>query len=307
MSKDKKMTSEKRIFLSFILNFFFTIFEFIGGLFTGSMALLSDALHDMGDTVSMAVAIFLEKKSKQKPDYKYTYGYYRFSLLGGLISSIILIVGSTLIVYKAIERLFNPQTLSNPEYLIVFAVVGVVVNGLAALNASRGHSVNEKVISLHLLEDVFGWVALLITSILINVFDIHILDPILSLLFSLYILFHVGRNLKSIMEVFLEKAPTKPKIDTMKKLLLEIEDVVDIHHVHYWTLEGSIPIVTLHALVRHDQDQDSINNIQKQIHNKLKDIGIEHMTVQIEFEGLDCMGEKCDHIEPKGNHHHHHH
>ena len=304
MANNQAMASEKRMLLSFFLNFIFTIFEFFGGLLTGSIALMSDALHDLGDSISIGVAIFLEKKSKQKPDYKYTYGYYRFSLLGGLISSIILIVGTTIIVYNAVDRLIHPSALSNPQLLIVFAVIGVVVNGLAAYNASKGQSINEKVISLHLLEDVFGWVALLIASILINIFNIPILDTILSLVFSVYIFFHVLRNLKSIMEVFLEKAPKKPRINQIKQSLKKIEHVHDIHHIHYWTLEGSIPIITLHAIVDQDLNIAKINDVQKEIHMELKLLGIEHVTVQIEFRGLDCIGEKCSELERKETHHH---
>lgn len=303
---DHHMTSEKRILLSFVLNFLFTIFEFFGGLLTGSIALMSDALHDLGDSISMGVAIFLEKKSKQKPDYKYTYGYYRFSLLSGLISSVILIVGSTIIIYRSIERLITPQPLINPQLLVIFAVIGVIVNGAAAYNASKGKTMNEKVISLHLLEDVFGWVALLITSLLIYLFNIDILDAVLSLLFSLYIMIHVFRNLKSILEVFMEKAPKSPKINQIKQSILDIDDVHDVHHIHYWTLEGSIPIITLHAVIdRHHKDVE-INEILIKIHQKLKAIGIEHSTVQIEFEGLACVVEECDDFNTDQTIHHHH-
>lgn len=305
MSKNKKVSSEKRMFVSFLLNLFFTVFEFVGGILTGSIALMSDAVHDLGDSISIGVAIFLEKKSKQKPDYKYTYGYYRFSLLGGMISSIILIVGSTLIIYKAVERLFSPERLINPELLIIFAVIGVVVNGLAAYNVSRGKSINEKVISLHLLEDVFGWIALLIASIFINIFDIHILDTLLSLAFSLYIIIHVFRNLKSIFEVFLEKAPENPKIKNIKTSLLEIKDVLDIHHIHYWTLEGSVPIITLHAVTKQDQTAKEIHDIQEKIKSKLNSMGIEHSTIQMELKGLECDNDTCNDIEVKEDHHHH--
>lgn len=298
------MKSENRMLLSFILNFVFTIFEFFGGIITGSIALMSDALHDLGDSISIGIAIFLEKKSKQKPDYKYTYGYYRFSLLGGLISSVILIVGSTIIVYKSIERLLNPEPLLNSELLIVFAIIGVIVNGAAAYNASKGDSINEKVISLHLLEDVFGWVALLITAILIKLFNIDILDAVLSLAFSLYIIFHVFRSLKSIFEVFLEKAPKKPKISLIQSKLLDIEDVIDVHHIHYWTIEGSIPIITLHVVIKQKDSIYDINQIQQEVYTTLKALGIEHSTVQIEYEGLDCTGKNCDELSIKDHHHH---
>ena len=189
------MKSEKRIFLSFILNFAFTIFEFIGGLITNSVALLSDSIHDLGDSISMGIAIVLEKKSKKKPDYDFTYGYRRYSLIGALISSMILLAGSAIIIFEAINRLLHPETI-NSELVIYFAIVGVVVNGLAALNLKKGKTINEKVISLHLLEDVLGWVALLIAAIVMYYTEIVILDALLSLVFTLYIIYHVMKNLK---------------------------------------------------------------------------------------------------------------
>ncbi|MGM0496010.1 MAG: cation diffusion facilitator family transporter [Bacillota bacterium] len=297
MAHIHKVKSEKRMILSFVLNLAFTIFEFIGGFITGSIALLSDSVHDFGDSISIGVAIFLEKKSKQKPDYKYTYGYYRFSLLGGLISSVILIVGSTLIVYKAIERIINPEPLLRPELLIWFAVFGVVVNGIAAFNVSKGESINERVISLHLLEDVFGWIALLIAAIFINIYNIDILDVILSLVFSAYIVFHVIRNLKRILEVFLERAPKDPSIKTIKKVILDNSNVFDVHHIHFWTLEGSIPIITLHIVVDKNHSPKDINEIHNDINERLKKLGIEHTTIQVEFKGMDCFGNDCNKID----------
>lgn len=294
MAHIKKVKSDNRMFLSFILNLFFTIFEFIGGIITGSIALISDSVHDFGDSISIGVAILLEKKAKKKPNFKYTYGYYRFSLLGGLISSIILIVGSTIVVYKAIERIINPEPLLRPELLIWFALIGVVVNGLAAYNASKGKSINEKVISLHLLEDVFGWVALLIAAIFINLYNIPILDVILSLLFTVYIIYHVIRNLKKIMEIFLEKAPKDPSINTIKEKILNNPKIKGVHHIHFWTLEGSIPIITLHIVIDKNNSAEDINEIQNEIYRSLEDLGINHATIQVEFKGMDCIGKDCE-------------
>ncbi|MFW5794241.1 MAG: cation diffusion facilitator family transporter [Bacillota bacterium] len=294
MAHIKKVKSDNRMFLSFILNLFFTIFEFIGGIITGSIALISDSVHDFGDSISIGVAILLEKKAKKKPNFRYTYGYYRFSLLGGLISSIILIVGSTIVVYKAIERIINPEPLLRPELLIWFALIGVVVNGLAAYNASKGKSINEKVISLHLLEDVFGWVALLIAAIFINLYNIPILDVILSLLFTVYIIYHVIRNLKKIMEIFLEKAPKDPSINTIKEKILNNPKIKGVHHIHFWTLEGSIPIITLHIVIDKNNSAEDINEIQNEIYRSLEDLGINHATIQVEFKGMDCIGKDCE-------------
>ncbi|MGE4378660.1 MAG: cation diffusion facilitator family transporter [Candidatus Izemoplasmatales bacterium] len=301
------MKSEKRMLISFILNFIFTIFEFIGGLLTNSIALLSDSVHDLGDSISMAVAIYLEKKSKQARDYKYTFGYYRFSLLGGLLTSVILIVGSTIIVVETVKRLINPEAI-DAELMIYFAVVGVIVNGLAALNASKGKTANEKVISLHLLEDVFGWVALLIGAIVMNFFEIQILDALLSLLFSLFILYHVIKNLKSILEVFLEKAPKNISIAELTDKLLKINDVRDIHHIHLWSIEGNIPIITFHARLSHKVSVEETTQILAELKQELKSMGINHSTIQIEFFDNQCDDLECQEIEieNKSTHHHHH-
>lgn len=300
------MKSEKRMFISFILNFLFTIFEFIGGLITNSVALMSDSVHDLGDSISMGVAIYLERKSKQKRDYKYTYGYYRFSLLGGLISAVILLIGSTIIVIEAFKRLLNPEEI-NARLMIYFAVVGVIVNGLAALNSAKGKSANEKIISLHLLEDVFGWVALLIVSIIMNFFDVKILDAILSIGFTLFIMYHVIRSLKGILEVFLEKAPKGYSIEKIKEELMKIDKVIDIHHVHLWTLEGNLPIITLHAIINNEVEINNIVSVTKKMEEELKSLGIGHSTIQLEFDNDQCKDLDCEDIEINQDHKHHHH
>lgn len=301
------MKSEKRMFISFILNFCFTIIEFIGGILTNSVALISDSIHDLGDSISIGIAILLEKKSKQKPDHVFTYGYRRFSLLGALISSLILVVGSTFIVIEAIDRIMNPEMI-NSELLIYFAILGVVVNGLAALNISKGKTLNEKAISLHLLEDVIGWFVLLIGAIVMHFTGILILDAILSLGVTIYILYHVFRNLKGIFNIFLEKTPEGFNVLDIKEKLEKIEGVVDIHHIHLWSLEGQTPLITLHALLKEELSQNQISNIQNKILNKLIHFGINHSTIQVESQKTDCIKENCDEDKPLniGHHHHYH-
>ena len=300
------MKSEKRIFISFILNFIFTIFEFVGGIITNSVALFSDAIHDLGDSVSMGIAIMLEKKSKKKPDYNYTYGYFRFSLLGAMISSFILLGGSAIIIYEAITRLIHPETI-NAELVIYFAIFGVIVNGLAALNASKGKTLNEKVISLHLLEDVLGWVALLITAIIMYFAHIQILDALLSIGFTIYIIFHVIKNIIKIFHVFLEKAPEGIEIQKIKSMLEKVDNVIEVHHLHLWTLEGSITLVTLHARLKDDLTSEEISLAQNQMQEILKAQGIGHSTIQIEFSDTNCIDDECLQKPTETGHHHHHH
>jgi len=301
------MKTEKRMFISFLLNFCFTIIEFVGGIITNSVALISDSVHDLGDSISIGIAILLEKKSKQKPDNLYTYGYRRFSLLGALISSLILVVGSTFIVIEAIDRIINPENI-NSELLIYFAILGVVVNGLAAFNISKGKTLNEKAISLHLIEDVVGWVVLLIGAIVMHFTDILILDSILSLGVTVYILYHVFRNIKGVFNVFLEKTPEGLNVEEIKEKLEKIEGVEDIHHIHLWSLEGQTPLITLHTLLKEELTQKQITAIQNKISYELEHFGITHSTIQVESQETNCENEKCDENKPLniGHNHHHH-
>ena len=301
------MKTEKRMFLTFLLNFIFTLIEFVGGIITNSVALISDSIHDLGDSISIGIAILLEKKSKKKPDEYYTYGYRRFSLLGALISSLILIVGSTFVIIEAVKRIINPE-LINSELLIYFAIFGVIINGLAALNISKGKSINEKVISLHLLEDVFGWVALLIGAIIMYFTDIIILDTLLSLGFTLYILYHVFQNVKKIFIVLLEKAPSGYNISDIETKLKSINNVIDIHHFHLWSLDGTIPLVTLHCVIAKNLNTEQITTLQNEVKHQLEEFCIKHITIQTEFQDSECINGDCDgNIGPDSSHHHHHH
>ncbi|MCK4552341.1 MAG: cation transporter [Tenericutes bacterium] len=290
------MKTEKRMLVSFILNFLFTIIEFIGGIITNSVALLSDSIHDLGDSISIGIAIFLEKKSRRKPDKDYTYGYIRFSMLGAMISSIILLIGSGIIIFEAINRILKPE-LINTEMIIYFSIFGVIVNGIAALNSSKGKSLNEKAITLHMLEDVLGWVALLVASIVMHFTDILILDAILSLAFSAFIIYHVVKNLSGIFKVLLEGSPTDINIEEIKSKLLKIDKVKDIHHLHIWSLTDRYSVVTLHAIIIDDLKSKEITEIQNEIIRELQKNGIKHSTIQIEFESHKCIDSECDDFE----------
>jgi len=195
------MKSEKNILIAFILNMGFAIFEFIGGSITNSVAIISDSIHDMGDALSIGVSFFLERKSKKNPDDKYTYGYVRYSVIGSLITTCILLVGSILVIYNAIKRLFNPVII-NYNGMIIFAVIGVIVNFIAAYYTKEGNSLNQKSVNLHMLEDVFGWFVVLIGAIIMRFTDISILDSILSILVALFILINALKNFKVILDLF---------------------------------------------------------------------------------------------------------
>ena len=190
------MRTQKNILVAFILNVSFSIFELIGGVLTNSVAIISDSVHDIGDALSIGISYFLEKKSKKEPDDKYTYGYVRYSILGAVITTVILLVGSTFVIVNSIKRLINPVTI-NYNGMIIFAVFGVIINFLAAYFTKEGDSLNQKSVNLHMLEDVLGWVVVLIGAIIMKFTDISIIDAIMSILVSLFISINTIKNLKS--------------------------------------------------------------------------------------------------------------
>lgn len=295
------MKTEKNILFAFILNLAFSIFEFFGGIFTNSVAILSDAIHDMGDALSIGISFFLEKKSKKKPDNNYTYGYVRYSVLGGLITTVILLVGSILVIYNAIGRIINPVEV-NYKGMIIFAIIGVVMNFIAAYLTREGDSINQKSVNLHMLEDVLGWVVVLIGAIVMNFTDIKIIDPIMSIGVALFILINTLKNLKQILDLFLEKTPQNINIEKLKEHLQEIDGVNDIHHIHVWSMDGYNNYATMHIVTK----SNNVKKIKEEIREELAEHGICHAILETEDEA--CEDVECNpnlHIE-EGHHHHHH-
>ena len=239
------MKTEKNILIAFILNLSFSIFEFFGGLFVNSVAILSDSLHDLGDALSIGISYFLEKKSRKKADEKYTYGYIRYSVLGGVITTTILLAGSVLVIIGSVRRLLNPVEI-NYSGMIVFAVIGVILNFVAAYVTREGDSINQKAVNLHMLEDVLGWVVVLFGAIIMNFTDIRMIDPLMSIGVALFILFNALKNLRAVLDLFLEKAPSDINISELREHLLGIEGVEDIHHIHVWSIDGYNNYATMH-------------------------------------------------------------
>ncbi len=294
------MKTEKNILVAFILNISFSIFEFFGGLFTKSVAILSDSIHDLGDAMSIGISYFLERKSKKKADNKYTYGYIRYSVLGGVITTTILLVGSILVIIGAINRLFNPVEI-NYNGMIIFAVVGVVLNFIAAYVTREGDSLNQKAVNLHMLEDVLGWIIVLIGAIVMKFTDIRILDSIMSIGVALFILINALKNLKVVLDLFLEKTPNNINIDELKEHILKIDGVDDIHHIHVWSMDGYNNYATMHIVTK----AKDISKLKHEIREELEEHNICHAVLETETEA--CEEKEC-HVEVhhEGHHHHYH-
>lgn len=278
--------------VAFLLNIAFTLIEIIGGIWTNSMAILSDALHDLGDSLSLGVSWYLEKYSKKGPDGKYSFGYARFSLLGALINSIVLIIGSVLILARAIPRIIEPEVV-NSTGMLVLAILGILMNGIAVLRLRKGTSLNERAVSWHLMEDVLGWVAVLIVSIVLMFVNVPIIDPILSVLITIYVLFNVVKNLKEILRVFLQGVPKDISITEIENEITE-RTGINAHHTHIWSLEGNKNMLSTHIAVADDIDRERIIEIKREIKELMLQKGIEHVTIETEFESENCQNTFCD-------------
>lgn len=298
------MKTERNILVAFLLNLAFSIFEFIGGLVTGSVAIVSDSVHDMGDAASIGISFFLERKSKKSPDDVYTYGYVRYSLLGSLITTTILIVGSVGVIVGAVKRIFNPVEI-NYDGMIGFAIVGVVINFLAAFFTRHGDSLNQKAVNLHMLEDVLGWVVVLVGAVVMRFTDVKIIDSLMSIGVSVFILVEALKGLKEVGDIFLEKIPSGFSRSEIAAEIKQTEGVIDCHHLHLRTIDGEHVYLTAHVVV-----DGQASKVKADVKKMLKDRGISHSTLELEDKNEVCEETDCHfdcHDEHHGHHHHHHH
>ena len=295
------MKTEKNILVAFILNLFFSIFEFVGGAVTGSVAIVSDAIHDIGDAASIGASYFLERKSKKQPDSVFTYGYARYSVIGSLITTVILLFGSLAVTYNAVMRIFNPVEI-NYNGMIVFALVGACVNFVAAWFTKDGDSLNQKAVNLHMLEDVLGWIVVLIGALIMRFTDISVIDPIMSIGVAAFIFINALKNLRRIENLFLEKTPVE--VEEIKHHVLEIEGVLDVHHIHIWSMDGFNHYATMHVVT-----DEEPHHIKEKIREELREHNIGHVTLEIEGSDEHCHEVEChiEHNEHCSHHHHHHH
>jgi cobalt-zinc-cadmium efflux system protein len=278
--------------LAFWLNTAFAIVEVAGGIATNSIAVLSDALHDAGDSVALGVAWYFQRISKRKRDHTFSFGYKRFSVLGALINSLILLSGSCIILVEAIPRIIAPQPV-HATGMFYLAIIGILVNGFAALKVRKGKSQNEKVISLHLLEDLLGWIAVLLASIILHFYDVPVIDPILSVAITLFILFRLFGSLRKTFRILLQGTPSQMELDKIKSHLLTLNDISDIHDIHIWTMDGNYHIATLHLEVKHEMDLEETEKLKEKVRQELKHLHIEHATLEIELQGQQCSLNGC--------------
>ncbi|MCF6352294.1 MAG: cation diffusion facilitator family transporter [Cyclobacteriaceae bacterium] len=292
MSHEHHNHSTSNIKVAFWLNFVFTIIEIIGGFYTNSIAILSDALHDFGDTVALGLAWFLDKFSKKKRDKRYSYGYGRFSLLAAFINGLILMIGSVFILYEAIPRLFNPVQ-PDANGMMWLAIGGIVFNGAAVFKMKSGKTQNEKIVSWHLMEDVLGWIAVFIGSLVMMFWKVPIVDALLSVGFTLFIFYNVFKNFIGTVRIFLQAKPENVNEKEVVNKVLNLPKVTSVHDTHLWSIDGEKTVFTLHVVTGSGLTTPEIITLKKSIRSIAAQNSIDHITVEVEFENEDCALEDC--------------
>ncbi len=271
----------RRIKIAFYLNMTFALIELIGGIIIGSLAIIADAIHDFGDSLSLALALLFQKKSRQGPSTQFTYGFQRYSILSSLISGTIIIAGSFVIIVEAITHLFEQPKLPNTTGMIGLAVLGVVINGLAAFGLSHGHSHNEKILSWHLIEDLLGWLAVLMGAICIQYFQIPWIDPLLAIGIAIFVLVNVIRHLQEPLRIILQHAPDENDLKHLREALEHMEGVKALRDVHAWSLDGRQHVFT--AVLRVNS-WDNAAHIKDEARKKIQGKGYRFINLEVETD-----------------------
>ena len=299
------MKTKHAVWLAFFLNLSYAIVEFIAGGVFGSSAVLADSVHDMGDAIAIGVSAFLETISNREEDSHYTLGYKRFSLLGALVTAVILMTGSFLVILENITKLFHPQAV-NDEGILWLGIIAISVNVIASLVVRKGKTKNESILSLHFLEDTLGWVAVILMAIVLRFTDWYILDPLLSLVISIFILSKAIPRFWSTLKIFLDAVPEGVDIKQVKSDLEQLDHVASLNQLNLWTMDGLEKNAIVHVCLK---EIEQMELCKESIRSKLKDCGFQNITIEIDADLASHQTHKrnMEELEAVQNHGHEHH
>ena len=299
------MKTKHTVWLAFFLNLSYAIVEFIAGGVFGSSAVLADSVHDMGDAIAIGVSAFLETISNREEDSHYTLGYKRFSLLGAMVTAVILMTGSVLVILGNITKLFHPQAV-NDEGILWLGIIAVSINVLASLVVRKGKTKNESILSLHFLEDTLGWVAVILMAIVLRFTDWYILDPLLSLVISIFILSKAIPRFWSTLKIFLDAVPEGVDIKQVKSDLEQLDHVASLNQLNLWTMDGLEKNAIVHVCLK---EIEQMELCKESIRSKLKDCGFQNITIEIDADLASHQTHKrnMEELEAVQNHGHEHH
>jgi cobalt-zinc-cadmium efflux system protein len=270
--------------MAFFLNLFFSIIEIIGGIYSGSYAILADALHDLGDSFTLGVAWCLEKYSRKVPDSRHTYGYARYSLLGTIFVSGAVVISSGFIIMGALSRFDSPKIPATTP-MILLALLGVAVNGFAYFRLAASSSYLDKSLKWHMLEDALGWIVVLIGGVVISFTGWTWLDPVLAIGIACFVSWNVLKTTLGTLDILLQATPPTTNLEVIRDLILTIDGVEAVHDLHVWSLNGTRQILTTHIVM---QPEAVSGVVKKAVRSKLKKLGQFHCTIEIESADDNC-------------------
>ena len=297
------MTTNRAVWLAFFLNLSFTIVEFIAGGVFGSSTVLADSVHDLGDAIAIGLSAFLETISNREEDSHYTLGYKRFSLLGALITAVILMTGSVLVILENITKMFHPQPV-NDKGILWLGIIAVTINVLASLVVRKGKTKNESILSLHFLEDTLGWLAVILMAIILRFTDWYILDPLLSLVISFFILSKAIPRFWSTLKIFLDAVPEGVDIKQVKSRLEQLEYVASVNQLNLWTMDGLEKNAIIHVCLENVKHMEVC---KESIRDLLKDCGFQNITIEVDADLASHQIHKRNMAELEESHDHDHH
>ena len=298
------MSSKTSIWLAFFLNLSYAIVEFIAGGIFGSSAVLADSVHDLGDAIAIGISALLETISNREEDRQYTLGYKRFSLLGAMLTAVILMIGSVLVILENVTKIVHPQPV-NEEGILWLGIIAVAINVLASLVVRKGKTKNESILSLHFLEDTLGWLAVILMAIILRFTDWYILDPLLSLVISIFILSKAIPRFWSALKIFLDAVPEGVDIKQVKNDLEQLDHVVSVNQLNLWTMDGLEKNAIVHVCL---EEIEHIEYCKESIRNLLKDYDFQNVTIEVDanLASHQTHKRKIEELEASQSHGHHH-
>ena len=300
------MKTKHAVWIAFFLNLSYAIVEFIAGGIFGSSAVLADSVHDLGDAIAIGISAFLESISNREEDSHYTLGYKRFSLLGAMVTAVILMTGSVLVILENITKLFHPQPV-NDEGILWLGIIAVSINVLASLVIRKGQTKNESILSLHFLEDTLGWVAVILMAIVLRFTDWYILDPLLSLVISFFILSKAIPRFWSTLKIFLDAVPEGVDIQQVKSDLEQLDHVASINQLNLWTMDGLEKNAIVHVCLKKVEHMEVC---KEAIRAMLKDYGFQNITIEVDADLVTHQAhkrnmEEIEAVQSHGYEHYH--
>lgn len=292
----------KKLLWVSVFNMSITIVQIIGGLISNSLSLLSDALHNLGDSSAIFIAFLAGKRSQKTPDEQHTFGYQRIEILAALFNAVVLISICIFLFYEAYQRFVNPQPIKGKVMFIV-ATFGLLANliSVLVLNKDKDHNLNVKAAYLHLMGDTLSSVAVILGGVAIWKFNIFWLDPLITILVGIYIIYHTGGIIKQTVDILMQSTPSNINIKEIKKQVEKIDEIENIHHVHVWKLDDTQTHLEAHLNLKKNIDMIEMMSIKNQIELMLKEhYQINHITLQI---GYNCCPKDNQLIKTINNQH----